>query len=61
MSQKTLNITLEKLRYGTLTPLEFREAPSNYIEALTRYTDAQYQTKLAEVSLREIAGSISLE
>ena len=61
IAKQTLDITLEKLKYGTLTPLEFREAQSNYIDALARYTDAQYQAKLSEVALREIAGSISLQ
>lgn len=61
VAKQTLDITLEKLKYGTLTPLEFREAQSNYIEALARHTDARYQAKISEVSLREIAGSISLE
>ncbi|HEY0769388.1 MAG TPA: TolC family protein, partial [Sphingobacteriaceae bacterium] len=61
VSKQTLEITLEKLKYGTLTPLEFREAQSNYIEALARYTDAQYQAKISEVALREIAGSVSFE
>lgn len=61
VSKQTLDITLEKLKYGTLTPLEFREAQSNYIESLARYTDAQYQAKISEVALREIAGAVSLE
>ena len=61
VSKQTLEITLEKLKYGTLTPLEFREAQSNYIEALARYTDAQYQAKISEVTLREITGSVSIE
>ena len=61
VSKQTLDITLEKLKFGTLTPLEFREAQSNYIEALARYTDAQYQAKISEVALREIAGSVSLQ
>jgi outer membrane protein len=61
VARQTLDITLEKLKYGTLTPLEFREAQSNYIESLARFIDAQYQAKISEVSLREIAGSISFD
>ncbi|HEY1010109.1 MAG TPA: TolC family protein, partial [Daejeonella sp.] len=61
VARQNLDITMEKLRFGTLTPLEFREAQRNYINALSRFTEAQYQTKLAEVSLKELAGTTPLE
>lgn len=61
VAKQNLDITMEKLRFGTLTPLEFREAQRNYINALSRYTDAQYQTKLAEISLKELAGTLTFE
>lgn len=60
IAKKNLNISLEKYRLGNITPLEVREAQRNYLDAQTRFFNDQYQTKLAEVSLKEITGSISL-
>ena len=61
VAQQNLDITLEKFRLGSVAPLEFREAQRNYIEANARYTNAQFQAKLAEINLKEISGSLSLK
>lgn len=61
VAKQNLDITMEKLRFGTLTPLEFREAQQNYISALSRLTNAQFQAKVAEISLKELSGSIPLQ
>jgi len=61
IARQNLNITLEKYRLGNITPLEVREAQRNYLDAKTLYFNNQYQTKLSEVSLKEITGNISLE
>lgn len=61
VAQQNLDITLEKFRLGSVAPLEFREAQRNYIDANARFTNAQYQAKLAEINLKQIAGSISLQ
>lgn len=60
VAEENLNITLEKYRLGSIVPLELREAQRNYVNATARYADAQYQAKLAEISLKEIAGNITL-
>ncbi|MFD1629519.1 TolC family protein [Pseudopedobacter beijingensis] len=60
VAKENLDITLEKYRLGSIVPLELREAQRNYVNANARYMDAQYQAKLAEVSLKEIAGNIDL-
>ncbi len=60
IAKKNLDISLEKYRLGNITPLEVREAQRNYLDAQTRFFNDQYQTKLAEVSLKEITGTISL-
>ena len=61
IARKNLEISLEKYRLGNITPLEVREAQRNYLDAQTRFFNDQYQTKLAEVSLKEITGTISLD
>lgn len=60
VAQQNLDITMEKFRLGSVAPLEFREAQRNFIDATARYTNAQFQAKLAEINLKQIAGSISL-
>ncbi len=60
VAQENLNITLEKYRLGSIVPLELREAQRNFVDATARYANSQYQTKLAEVALKEITGNISL-
>lgn len=60
IARQNMNITLDKFRYGNITPLEFREAQRNYINAVVRFSNAQLQAKLAEVALKELAGDVSI-
>jgi len=59
IAKQNLDITLEKFRLGSIAPIEFREAQKNYVDASVRYTNAQYQAKIAEISLKEIAGTLN--
>ncbi|MXV50959.1 TolC family protein [Pedobacter sp. HMF7647] len=61
IAQQNLDITVTKFRLGSITPLEFREAQRNYVDARVRFTNAQYQAKLAEVSLKQISGTLELD
>ncbi|CAM3857933.1 MULTISPECIES: TolC family protein [Flavobacterium] len=58
---KNLDITLAKFKIGTITTIEVRTAQQNFIEASVRYANAQYQTKLSEINLKELAGILSLK
>lgn len=60
IARRNLEITLDKYRLGTLTPVEFRDAQLNYLNANVRYSNAQYEAKLAEIALKEIAGNLTL-
>lgn len=60
IAKQNLDITLSKFKIGTITTLEFRTAQQNYIVASVRFANAQYQTKLAEISLKELAGTLEL-
>jgi len=61
IANQNLRITIDKLRIGTITNLEFRAAQLNYVNAKVRYSNAQFQAKLSEIALRELAGNISLK
>ncbi|MHB1179937.1 MAG: TolC family protein, partial [Daejeonella sp.] len=60
VAKQNLDITLEKFRLGSVAPLEFREAQRNYIDASARYTNSQYDAKLAEVALMQLSGTLTL-
>lgn len=60
IAEQNLNITMEKYRIGTITTLEVRTAQLNYVNALARSSTAQFNSKLSEVNLRELAGNLSL-
>lgn len=59
IARQNLSITLDKFRIGTITTLEFRTAQLNYVNAKVRNSNAQYQAKLSEIALKELAGNIS--
>jgi outer membrane protein len=60
IAQQNLDITLEKFNLGSISSVEFRDAQLNYVSASIRFASAQYEAKLAEVSLRGIAGALNL-
>ena len=59
VAKENLDITLEKYRLGSIVPLELREAQRNFIDANARYANALYVTKISEVSIKEITGTLS--
>ena len=61
IAKKNLDISLEKYKIGTITPLEIREAQRNYLEAQSTFFAAQYQSKVAEVTLKQITNNLSFQ
>ncbi len=59
IAKQNLDITLDKFRIGTITTIEFRTAQLNYVIAKVRYSDAQFQAKLSEIALKELAGTFN--
>ena len=59
IARENLDITLEKYRIGTITQLEVRTAQLNYVNARTRNSSAQFQAKISEVTLKELAGNVT--
>jgi outer membrane protein TolC len=57
---QNLDITLAKFKIGTITTIEFRTAQQNFVDASVRYSNAQYVTKLSEINLKELAGTLKL-
>ncbi|MEC4048300.1 TolC family protein [Flavobacterium sp. SUN046] len=59
IARQNMDITLAKFKIGTLTAIDFRTAQQNLLNAKVRYSNAQYQAKLYEISLKELSGSLS--
>ncbi len=59
IARENLDITMEKFRIGTIPTIEFRTAQLNYINAIVRHSNARFQAKLSEISLREFAGNLT--
>ena len=51
-------IAIERYKLGDLSGIELREAQNSLLEAEERLVQAQYLTKLCEISLLEISGGI---
>lgn len=61
IAKENLDITLAKYKIGTIPTIEFRTAQLNYIRATLRWSNAIYQAKLSEITLKQLAGSLSFE
>ena len=59
IAQENLQITLDKFKIGNITTIEVRTAQLNYVNAKVRNSDAQFQAKLSEISLKELAGNLT--
>ncbi|SEA87403.1 TolC family protein [Pedobacter hartonius] len=61
LARENLEITFEKYRLGSISPLELREAQRNSINAIIRFLDAEYQAKLTEINLKEVSGTLKVQ
>jgi outer membrane protein TolC len=57
-ARENYEIAMERYRLGDLSGIELREAQNSLLEAEERLLQAQFNTKLCEISLRQISGQI---
>ncbi len=57
-AHENYEIAIERYKLGDLSGIELREAQNSLLEAEERLVQAQYLTKLCEISLLEISGEI---
>ena len=60
IAKENLEITMAKYRIGTIPTIEFRTAQLNYINAVVRSSNSVYVAKLSEITLKELAGNLTL-
>lgn len=58
VAQENVEIAIEKLRLGSIAPLEFRETQRKLIDAKSRLVAAQFEAKSAETELLRISGQL---
>lgn len=58
VAEESVDIALEKLKLGNITPLEFRETQRKLIDAKSRLVSAQFDAKSAETELLRLSGQI---
>ena len=59
-ARENYEIAMERYRLGELSGIELREAQNSLREAEERLLQAQFNTKLGEISLLQISGQLSL-
>jgi len=57
-ANENLEIALDRYKLGSLSGIELREVQKTLLDARERLLAVQYQTKLAEISLKMISGKI---
>jgi outer membrane protein TolC len=58
VARENLEIAMERYRLGVLAGIELREVQKSLLDAEERLIAVKFQTKLAEISLLQIAGRI---
>ena len=61
IAKENLDITLAKYKIGIIPTIEFRTAQLNYMNASLRLSNSIYQAKLSEITLKQLAGNLSLQ
>jgi outer membrane protein len=60
-AEENVEIARERLRVGSITPLEFRESQTDLLNAQSSLVAAQYEAKTAETDLLKLSGQIIKE
>jgi outer membrane protein TolC len=58
VAKENMEISFERYQLGNLSALELREAQRSYLNAINRYTNSLYLTKLSETILLQLAGEL---
>ena len=58
LAKENLNISSEKLKSGTITPIEVRQAQMNLIDAQFRKISASFDQKISFLNLQQLTGKL---
>jgi outer membrane protein TolC len=57
-AEENANIALEKLKVGSITPVDFRQVQLDLMNAKSRLLSAEYDAKTSETNLLQISGQL---
>ena len=57
-ARENLDIAMERYMLANLSGIEMREAQKSLLDAEERILSAEYDTKICEISLKQISGNI---
>jgi len=58
VAKENLDLAMEQIRLGSISPIEFRDVQKNYITAQSRLSSAQFNAKMSERDLLKQSGSL---
>lgn len=58
LAKENVSLSLERFRVGTTNELQLKDAQQSFVEAMSRFVSAQYDTKIAESVLKKISGQL---
>lgn len=58
VAKENLDLAIEQIRLGSISPIEFRDVQKNYITAQSRLSTAQFNAKISERDLLKQSGSL---
>ncbi|MBU0487843.1 MAG: TolC family protein [Bacteroidetes bacterium] len=58
LAKENVDVALERFRLGSSNSIQLKEAQRSYEDAQTRLVNARYETKIAEISLMKLNGTL---
>lgn len=58
VAKENLDLAMEQIRLGSISPIEFRDVQKNYITAESRLSTAQFNAKMSERDLLKQSGAL---
>jgi outer membrane protein TolC len=58
VAKENVDLAIEQMRLGTISPIEFRDVQKNYVEAQSRLSGAKYNAKVSESDLLKQSGQL---
>jgi outer membrane protein TolC len=58
VAKENLDLAMEQIRLGSISPIEFRDVQKNYITAQSRLSSAQFNAKISERDLLKQSGGL---
>jgi outer membrane protein len=58
VAKENVDLAIEQMRLGTISPIEFRDVQKNYVDAQSRLSSAKFNAKVSESDLLKQSGQL---